>query len=248
MTATETKIEKRTISSQVFDILSEKIVSGEWPKGYRLPGELEIANELGVSRASVRAALQKMQAYGMVETKAGDGTVVAHISMRNFLGQLYEMSALPNDYIQQNQMKLILEQIAKEIIILNGGLSKEEGGQLREMAQNIRRLLKEGNIAEYQKVDNSFHRQLIVSSKNEILIMIYDAIASVLNQVAEENTRRMEIVYGSKYADVVGDIHDGFIDALENGDKEAVMNQFYSSLENTKRIQEAIGNLNTEHK
>ena len=74
------KITKDNVSDLVFYRLSQYIVSGEWSSGTKIPPEMELADQLGVSRASVRSAIQKLQAFGMVKTQAGEGTFVEHDS------------------------------------------------------------------------------------------------------------------------------------------------------------------------
>ena len=51
--------------------------SGRLFPGDRLPAERKIAEQLGVSRANVRTALQKLEFYGIVKTYPQSGTVVA---------------------------------------------------------------------------------------------------------------------------------------------------------------------------
>jgi len=71
---------RRSIASQATAILAERIRMQTYAPGARLPSESELAAELGVSRASIRSALGRLAAEGMVLRKQGDGTYVnAHI-------------------------------------------------------------------------------------------------------------------------------------------------------------------------
>lgn len=67
---------RRSVASQATTILAERIRSQIYAPGSRLPSESELAAELGVSRASVRSALARLAAEGMVLRKQGDGTYV----------------------------------------------------------------------------------------------------------------------------------------------------------------------------
>lgn len=53
------------------------IADGDLAPGERLPGERQLAESLGVSRVSVRAALQKLKAQGLLTSVQGGGTRVA---------------------------------------------------------------------------------------------------------------------------------------------------------------------------
>jgi DNA-binding FadR family transcriptional regulator len=57
--------------------LSDLIGSGEFTPGQRLPAERELAQQLGVSRPSVREALIALEIEGKVEIRVGAGVFVA---------------------------------------------------------------------------------------------------------------------------------------------------------------------------
>jgi GntR family transcriptional regulator len=61
---------------QIRTQLRDKIVEGEIGPGERLPNEVELAEELGVSRATVRRAIQSLVSEGLVSRRAGLGTFV----------------------------------------------------------------------------------------------------------------------------------------------------------------------------
>ncbi len=67
---------RRSVASQATSILAERIRTQRYAPGSRLPSESELAAELGVSRASIRSALGRLAAEGMVLRKQGDGTYV----------------------------------------------------------------------------------------------------------------------------------------------------------------------------
>jgi GntR family transcriptional regulator, transcriptional repressor for pyruvate dehydrogenase complex len=53
--------------------LEDGIAAGRWPLGARLPGERALAEELGVSRPSVREAMRILEALGLVRSGVGSG-------------------------------------------------------------------------------------------------------------------------------------------------------------------------------
>jgi DNA-binding FadR family transcriptional regulator len=62
---------------QIADHLLGDVRAGRLSPGERLPGERELAQRLGVGRASVREALGFLQVQGVVETRRGAGSFVA---------------------------------------------------------------------------------------------------------------------------------------------------------------------------
>jgi GntR family transcriptional regulator len=69
-------IQSKTVANQVDEILLDRIRGGTYQAGSRMPSESELSEELGVSRATVRTALAKLAANGLILRKQGDGTYV----------------------------------------------------------------------------------------------------------------------------------------------------------------------------
>ncbi|HSV29505.1 MAG TPA: FadR/GntR family transcriptional regulator [Candidatus Omnitrophota bacterium] len=64
------------VSDRVADRILARIASGEWAPGQRLPGERQLAEDMGVSRVSIRAALQQLKTQGFLDAVQGGGTRV----------------------------------------------------------------------------------------------------------------------------------------------------------------------------
>lgn len=68
-----------SLSDQVLSVLRERIESGAYEPGSKIPPETELADEFGVSRATVRSALRTLEAQGRVVRRQGVGTFVTQI-------------------------------------------------------------------------------------------------------------------------------------------------------------------------
>lgn len=64
-------------TQKVYLLLRDRIVSGEWERGARLPGETALAEEFDVSRVTIRRALARLVEERIVERRAGSGTFVS---------------------------------------------------------------------------------------------------------------------------------------------------------------------------
>jgi GntR family transcriptional repressor for pyruvate dehydrogenase complex len=69
-------IKPKKVSSQIADQIRSSILAGEFAPGDKLPPERELSEMFGVSRPSVREALNVLAAAGMVMSYQGGGTVV----------------------------------------------------------------------------------------------------------------------------------------------------------------------------
>lgn len=70
----EPRRKTRTLSAELADTLGQRIRNQEYPPGTKLPKEMDIMEEFGVSRTVVREAISHLQAAGMAETRHGIGT------------------------------------------------------------------------------------------------------------------------------------------------------------------------------
>lgn len=66
----------RKLSDQIVAQLETLLLEGSFRPGDRLPPERQLAEQLGVSRPSLREALQKLAARGLVVSRQGGGTYV----------------------------------------------------------------------------------------------------------------------------------------------------------------------------
>jgi len=69
-------IKPKKVSSQIAEQIRSSILNGEFSPGDKLPPERELAEMFGVSRPSVREALNILASAGMVESYQGGGTLV----------------------------------------------------------------------------------------------------------------------------------------------------------------------------
>ncbi len=68
------KIERNNVTAQVVEYLTANINNGEWKPGEKIPSENTLTQELGVSRASIRAAIGQLIGLGVLESVHGKGT------------------------------------------------------------------------------------------------------------------------------------------------------------------------------
>ncbi|WP_299052187.1 FadR/GntR family transcriptional regulator [uncultured Nocardioides sp.] len=71
------RLRRSRLYEQVAEQISDWIVAREMGPGDKLPAERELAERLGVSRATLSQALVALEVVGVVEVRHGDGTVVA---------------------------------------------------------------------------------------------------------------------------------------------------------------------------
>ncbi|HEY2173249.1 MAG TPA: GntR family transcriptional regulator [Mycobacteriales bacterium] len=84
---------------QVARQLEEAIETGTLPPGSRLPNEIDFAGRLGLSRPTMRRAIQHLVDEGLLVRKRGVGTQVVHTKVRRSI----ELTSLYDDLTAANQ-------------------------------------------------------------------------------------------------------------------------------------------------
>lgn len=68
---------KPALAERVYHLIYSRISNGDYPANQKLPPEKTLAEEFGVSRPIVRAALERLREQGLVHSPAGGGQLRA---------------------------------------------------------------------------------------------------------------------------------------------------------------------------
>ena len=88
-----------SLHAQISHSIRERIVSGQWPPNYRLPPEPDLAKQLGVSRGTLRRALETLIGEGALRQVVGRGTFVISTVIEPAIAQ--KLSTLSEDLAAQ---------------------------------------------------------------------------------------------------------------------------------------------------
>jgi histidine utilization repressor, proteobacterial len=91
-----------TLHQQILADLEKRIVSGEWPPGYRLPFEVDLAETYQVSRMTMNKVLTRLASAGLIERKKKSGSFVAQPRVQSAVLEIHdietEVRSLGRDY------------------------------------------------------------------------------------------------------------------------------------------------------
>ncbi|MEI6207663.1 MAG: FadR/GntR family transcriptional regulator [Desulfuromonadales bacterium] len=90
-------IKPKKVSSQIAEQIRASILAGEFSPGDKLPPERELAEMFGVSRPSVREALNVLASSGLVMSYQGGGTVVMSLVETTASNSLSELIRVQQD-------------------------------------------------------------------------------------------------------------------------------------------------------
>ncbi|MDR1318835.1 MAG: FadR family transcriptional regulator [Treponema sp.] len=212
------KIKTKSLQSQVYTKLKEQLMQGAWKAGEKLPSEHALCALFGVSRVTVRAAIQQLVILGMVEARHGGGTFVKTFSAIENVDNLHPLIQISQnrDLITVLEYRKIIE---KGTIGLAWEKIKHEDIEILEETLQI--MINTEDLAVYTEADLAFHHHLARITQNPIIIKVHDLISEILTTAMYDLVSLVGKEIGPAY-------HRRIIDTLKGGGKaecEAVMEE-----------------------
>jgi GntR family transcriptional repressor for pyruvate dehydrogenase complex len=224
------KIARDGVSNQVYSQLKENVVQGVWQPGEKIPSENQLVSLFGVSRASIRIAIQRMITLGLLESRVGDGTYVKAFTPSIYINELVPLVLKPEDQLEIMEFRRALETEALRLATTRA--TEEDLRELEEIHTRARNAFKNLDLETYFKEDLKFHMQIFKMSKNSIFITIVQTLGDVLfphfYSVARDFFETQEVPSDE------ADLHTIIVKALKKRDAKACVRAY------TKLIEELI--------
>ncbi|WP_088815320.1 MULTISPECIES: FadR/GntR family transcriptional regulator [Listeria] len=161
----KSKIERTTLSKQVYTFIEEKIHSGEWQVGDKIPSEKHLMEDLKISRNTLREAVQALSQMGLLEVRQGNGTfVVANSPLQAVLQERVSKSSLLEIFEARHALE-------SEIVAL--ACARRTEADLESLYALVKKCQQAANIDEFIQADMALHHTMALCSKNELLTDIY---------------------------------------------------------------------------
>lgn len=173
-----TNIKKENITAQIYTTLKGFIISETWPSGFRIPSETELAKQFGVSRMSVRMAMQRLQVMGLVDVRVGDGSFVKSFSLSEYLLEVGNILLHSKTLLEIAQFRKCFELEALRLAI--DKYTPEQLGILNSYLKQLLQCVIENDNEKFIEADFKFHRYILTMSGNSIFETLYDIGASMM--------------------------------------------------------------------
>jgi DNA-binding GntR family transcriptional regulator len=188
------KVHRRSLDRRAADVLREEILSGRFPPGFRLV-ETWLAQQLHVSRGTVRAALAELAHQGLVEQVAYTKWSVPDLKAQD-AWELYTLRA---------SLEGLASYLAAEAMTVAGQASlKESFARLVEAARV-------GNVGPAVEADLALHKTIVALANHRRLTKQYE--------ILEQQVRRYMASSNALMHDTqeVGDQHRPLVEAILAG-------------------------------
>jgi DNA-binding FadR family transcriptional regulator len=210
------------------DMLRETILDGEMEEGMHLPSERELVAQTGLSRTSVREAIRRLEAEGLITPQSGraGGNVVTRpgdAQMARFILQFVRGRRLSLRVLQETRETIepALAKLAAE------NRTPDDMARLRD----LNRTLFDQNLDmnAFAALNAQFHNAIGIASGNDILQSLLFSMsfamirATILDEYHTAETRSE--VYRA---------HERIIDAIELRDGEAAFRRMHRHVRATR--------------
>lgn len=149
----------------VIEHIHKLVESGMLNSGDRLPAERRLAEKLGVSRANVRAAYQKLEVYGVAKTYPQSGTVIKDFNHKVLTAQMAGILKLDRyDFKSLVHVRSILELEAVKLAAKNA--TAEDIEEIRKACEATCQC---GDTDERNEKDFEFHQAIARASHNPVI-------------------------------------------------------------------------------
>jgi DNA-binding FadR family transcriptional regulator len=184
------------VTDEAIDRIKKMIVTGELRPGTRLPKEDDLAQQLGLSRNSLREAVRALTAMKILIPKQGDGTYVSSLEPHLLLETLSFASDVSHGQtaLQLLQVRRLLEPPATALAV--GRITDEDLVRLRSI---LDRSVAAESPEAFVQLDMEFHSAIVGLSGNPVL--------SMLLQVVSTQTQRIRILRGASVGPAIENAH-----------------------------------------
>ncbi|RWU20926.1 GntR family transcriptional regulator [Pseudomonas alkylphenolica] len=173
-------ITSSTVVNSVVEKLRQALARGQWRTGEMLPGQRELAEQLGISRPSLREAVTVLETLGLVRSMPGKGVLVLD-------ADLAEQTPLQTGVADASledvlQLRYTLEPFIVGLVAQS--ISSKEIGQLRLTLMDMREALEAQDSEAGVNAYIAFHEELFTLTANPIFQSVVQQTSNALKQSA----------------------------------------------------------------
>jgi len=228
------RVKQPKISDVIMEQLGAMILEGSLKPGQQLPPERELASQFEVSRPSLREALQKLSARGLIVSRQGGGSFVSETIGSSLVDPLTELfSTHPGAQHDLLEFRQAMEGVSAYYAALR--CTETDKARLKECYVNLQAAHDDKVFEQETKADAEFHMAIAEASHNAVLLHTMRSLFTLLRKNIYSN---LESVYPKRDARArIHDQHKVLLDAIVAEEPEKARNAAHDHL---AYVEEAI--------
>lgn len=186
----EDRVARERLVQQAVEGILDRIVDEEFGAGEPLPSQTELAQQLGVSRLTVREAVETLRSRGIVQVKQGTGTFVRPPqewvdadAISRLVGRHGQSGTVSRQVLQVRRM---VEIGAAELSATER--TDDDVEELERCLATMRSAHVEGDVETFVTADIAFHDAVLRGCRNPFLAVVYDPLMRVLRETRTETS------------------------------------------------------------
>lgn len=205
--------------------IDQKLTSGKWAGGMRLPTERRLSEEFGIARTRVRRVLEEFVLQGRINRTVGSGTFVTKQHGTVSIDAREVESVSPEDLME---VRVIVEPQMADLLV-----RRASQADLDAISDLIRKGRHSMSMAGFEELDHAFHMALAVATKNQYLIGLITRIQAVRQSRAWTNLRRRGLTEDRQKT--YQQQHETIYAALEARDANALRHAILTHLQGVRQ-------------
>jgi DNA-binding FadR family transcriptional regulator len=222
-----TPIKRTKVSDEVLSQLKANILAGVYAPNERLPSESVLCEMFQVSRISIRTALHKLAAIGLIETRNGEGTYVRGVDSSSvMLPLLQDMTISPAGILELLEFRESVDRLSCQLAAERG--TPEAVEKLEQIYSQMEQAARQNDQERFTQADVSFHRQIAQMSGNSFIVRVLEIVDDVYRAHLHRMNQTISLVYSLES-------HQNLTEAIRNKDKEAAARIISESIQESIR-------------
>ncbi len=216
----------KRVSGDIEMALRQRIEAGEWSQSLRLPNERHLADEYGVARNTIRAAMERIHADGGVRREVGRGTFLQRSPDADLAAVTRTLIGVsPADTMV---VRRIIEPKTAALAATKGNLA-----DLNAIAAAHDRTVGAEAFDTFEQSDAAFHEQIFIASRNELLMGLHAILRFIRNQEqwVQIKRRSFSLERRAEYCDE----HAAIVQALMRRNSDAAERAMLAHLDTVGR-------------
>ncbi|MFZ3589985.1 GntR family transcriptional regulator [Bacillus sp. DJP31] len=212
------RIDHRTLSDDVATLIRKMILNGTLKPGERI-NQVQLAEQMEISRGPLREALRLLQNEGLVKHETNKGAFVTTLSQQDVY-EIYTLRAL----LEGEAAKLAADH-----------LTNQDFSRMLELLEEFSQALVNQDLEKEARVDILFHRTIVNASKHQRLIKMHEQLDTQVGAMFFTVANSLP-----KRARKVVENHRLLLDVLQGGSpldiQEVITNHYLLALKDLKEV------------
>jgi GntR family transcriptional regulator, transcriptional repressor for pyruvate dehydrogenase complex len=218
-------LKRSNVVEDIIESFKQSMIRGDLRPGQRLPSETELVEQLGVGRGTLREAMKKLEALGVVNIQRGDGTYIVDNPSSALLNPLeFALMLEARMGVDLVELRSLIEVGYCQLAALKATKEDWERIEAAQKAYADYANSVERDVDMHTKLDLDFHFALIDATHNPLIISVAQTVEKIFfASIRSTLTKTAGWEYGIE-------AHQSVVQAMRSGNPEDIRRAVVDSL------------------